>query len=107
MQDNYDKIQRAPLPNQKTRAFSAKPATSTDNGFKQVQAVSISVDNPATKEIIGKVPGLGGAETKRAIEAAKRRFPLVEQEDRERARRRPPPLVRPCRWPIRKTSRAS
>src|SRR5712691_4212019 len=36
---------------------------------------TISVDNPATGEIIGKVPKLGGAETRQAIEAANRAFP--------------------------------
>src|SRR6202521_1643483 len=35
----------------------------------------ISVDNPGTGEIIGKVPRLGGAETRQAIEAANRAFP--------------------------------
>jgi len=42
-----------------------------------IQAVSgatVSVDNPATGEIIGKVPKLSGAETKQAIEAANRAF---------------------------------
>src|ERR1700757_3482284 len=44
---------------------------------KWVQAASGekgSVDNPATGEIIGKVPKLGGAETRRAIEAANEAF---------------------------------
>lgn len=43
-----------------------------------IQAVSggtVNVDNPATGEIIGKVPKLSGAETKQAIEAANRAFP--------------------------------
>src|SRR5574337_1171419 len=35
----------------------------------------IEVDNPATGEIIGTVPSLGAAETRRAIEAAQRAFP--------------------------------
>jgi succinate-semialdehyde dehydrogenase/glutarate-semialdehyde dehydrogenase len=35
----------------------------------------ISVDNPATGEVIGTVPKLGGAETRQAIEAANRAFP--------------------------------
>src|SRR3989454_8628002 len=34
-----------------------------------------SVDNPATGKIIGRVPKLGGAEAKQAIEAAHRAFP--------------------------------
>src|SRR5580704_11879751 len=44
---------------------------------KWVQAASrdtIAVDNPATGEIIGKVPALSGAETREAIEAANRAF---------------------------------
>ena len=36
---------------------------------------TIGVDNPATREIIGKIPKLGAAETKQAIEAANRAFP--------------------------------
>jgi succinate-semialdehyde dehydrogenase / glutarate-semialdehyde dehydrogenase len=36
---------------------------------------TIAVDNPATGEIIGKVPKLGAAETRLAIEAANRAFP--------------------------------
>jgi succinate-semialdehyde dehydrogenase/glutarate-semialdehyde dehydrogenase len=35
----------------------------------------INVDNPATSEVIGRVPRLGGAETRQAIEAANRAFP--------------------------------
>jgi succinate-semialdehyde dehydrogenase/glutarate-semialdehyde dehydrogenase len=34
----------------------------------------IAVDNPATREIIGKVPAMSGAETRTAIEAANRAF---------------------------------
>lgn len=34
-------------------------------------ANSIAVDNPATGEIIGRVPNLGAAETRAAIEAAR------------------------------------
>jgi len=36
---------------------------------------TFSVDNPATAEIIGSVPDMGAAETKRAIEAADRAWP--------------------------------
>ncbi|MGB2652163.1 MAG: aldehyde dehydrogenase family protein, partial [Candidatus Acidiferrum sp.] len=36
---------------------------------------SIGVDDPATREIIGKVPKLNIAETRRAIEASHRAFP--------------------------------
>jgi succinate-semialdehyde dehydrogenase / glutarate-semialdehyde dehydrogenase len=35
---------------------------------------TLAVDNPATREIIGKVPSLSGAETRAAIEAANRAF---------------------------------
>ncbi len=35
----------------------------------------ISVDNPATGEVIGTVPSLGAKETRRAIEGARRAFP--------------------------------
>jgi succinate-semialdehyde dehydrogenase/glutarate-semialdehyde dehydrogenase len=35
---------------------------------------TILVDNPASGEIIGKVPKMGAAETKKAIEAANRAF---------------------------------
>ena len=43
-----------------------------------IQAASgetIAVDNPATCEVIGRVPKLSGAETRQAIEAAHRAFP--------------------------------
>jgi succinate-semialdehyde dehydrogenase/glutarate-semialdehyde dehydrogenase len=36
---------------------------------------TISVDNPATGDVIGTVPKLGGAETRQAIEAANRALP--------------------------------
>lgn len=36
---------------------------------------TIGVDNPATGEIIGRVPKLSGTETKQAIQAANRAFP--------------------------------
>jgi len=54
-----------------------------------IQAASnltINVDNPATGEIIGRVPKLGGAETKQAIEAANRAFPAWSKKTaKERA----------------------
>jgi len=47
---------------------------------------TISVDNPASGEIIGKVPKLGAAETKKAIEAANRAFlPWSRKTAKERA----------------------
>src|SRR5580698_10214088 len=47
---------------------------------------TFSVDNPATREIIGKVPKLGGAETRRAIEAANNALPAWSKKTaKERA----------------------
>src|SRR5713226_2296499 len=47
---------------------------------------TISVDNPATSEIIGRVPKLSGAETRQAIEAANRAFPAWSKKTaKERA----------------------
>jgi succinate-semialdehyde dehydrogenase/glutarate-semialdehyde dehydrogenase len=46
----------------------------------------IDVDNPATGEIIGRVPKLGSTETKQAIEAANRAFPAWSKKTaKERA----------------------
>ena len=44
---------------------------------KWVQAAgggTVSVDNPATGEVIGRVPKLGANETRKAIEAAARAY---------------------------------
>ncbi len=47
---------------------------------------TISVDNPATGEIIGRVPKLSGPETRQAIEAANRAFPAWSKKTaKERA----------------------
>ena len=47
---------------------------------------TISVDNPATGEILGTVPKLGAAETKKAIDAAHRAFvPWSKKTAKERA----------------------
>jgi len=47
---------------------------------------TIAVDNPATGEIVGTVPKLGQAETRRAIEAANRAFPAWRRKTaKERA----------------------
>ncbi len=47
---------------------------------------SVGVDNPATGEIIGTVPKLSAAETRRAIEAANRAFPAWRKKTaKERA----------------------
>src|ERR1700682_1199763 len=46
----------------------------------------IEVDNPATGEIVGSVPRLGGAETRLAIDAAARAFPVWRKKTaKERA----------------------
>jgi len=48
--------------------------------------LTINVDNPATCEIIGRVPRLSAAETKKAIEAANRAFPAWSKKTaKERA----------------------
>ena len=47
---------------------------------------TISVDNPATGEIVGTVPKLGAAETREAIEAAERALPAWRRKTgKERA----------------------
>jgi len=47
---------------------------------------TISVDNPATSEIIGRVPKLSGPESRQAIEAANRAFPAWSKKTaKERA----------------------
>src|SRR5262249_11366059 len=47
---------------------------------------TVSVDNPATGEIIGAVPKLGATETREAIEAANRAFPAWSKKTgKERA----------------------
>ena len=56
---------------------------------------TIDVNNPATGEILGTVPNLGAAETRRAIEAANARLAGLAQEDRQGARQYPAQMVRP------------
>jgi succinate-semialdehyde dehydrogenase / glutarate-semialdehyde dehydrogenase len=47
---------------------------------------TVNVDNPATSEIIGKVPKISAAETRAAIEAANRAFPVwAKKTAKERA----------------------
>ncbi|HKV61843.1 MAG TPA: NADP-dependent succinate-semialdehyde dehydrogenase [Candidatus Acidoferrum sp.] len=43
--------------------------------IQSASGATLDVDNPATGEIIGTVPALSGADTRRAIEAAKAAFP--------------------------------
>ena len=47
---------------------------------------TIDVNNPANGEVIGTVPKLGAAETRRAIEAAERALPGLARQDRQGAR---------------------
>ncbi len=62
-----------------------RQACYVDGAWTEARDV-IEVDNPATGEIIGTVPKLGRAETKRAIDAASRAFPAWRRKTaRERA----------------------
>jgi succinate-semialdehyde dehydrogenase / glutarate-semialdehyde dehydrogenase len=62
-----------------------RQACYVDGAWTEARDV-IEVDNPATGEIIGTVPKLGRAETKRAIDAASRAFPVWRRKTaRERA----------------------
>jgi len=57
-----------------------------DGAWTSASGAAIEVDNPATGEIIGSVPKLGGAETRTAIEAAARAFPAWRKKTgKERA----------------------
>src|SRR5438128_11482644 len=58
-----------------------------DGGWIDASAPgSIDVDNPATGEVIGRVPRLGRAETRAAIDAAARAFPAWRRKTgKERA----------------------
>ena len=56
---------------------------------------TIAVNNPATGEILGTVPSMGAAETRRAIEAANAGLARLARQDRQGARRDPAQVVRP------------
>src|SRR5260370_17357632 len=74
MQHTATKVEGAASQLKDTRLF--REACYVDGLW--IQAASgqaIGVDNPATGEIIGKVPKLGGLETRQAIEAGNRAFP--------------------------------
>ena len=58
-------------------------------------AATIPVTNPADDSVIGHVPKLGAAETRRAIEAAEKAQKPWAQEDRQGARRHLAQMVRP------------
>src|SRR4051812_35924582 len=52
-----------------------REASYIDGAWIECRQSTIDVDNPASGEIIGRVPRLGAAETRRAIDAAARAFP--------------------------------
>jgi succinate-semialdehyde dehydrogenase / glutarate-semialdehyde dehydrogenase len=54
---------------------------------------TIAVDNPSTGAVVGHVPNMGAAETRRAIGFANATLPAWACPDRERARRDPATLV--------------
>src|SRR5260370_39946367 len=85
MQHTATKVEGAASQLKDTRLF--REACYVDGLW--IQAASgqaIGVDNPATGEIIGKVPKLGGLETRQAIEAANRAFPAWSKKTaKERA----------------------
>jgi succinate-semialdehyde dehydrogenase/glutarate-semialdehyde dehydrogenase len=65
----------APLSLKDTRLF--REACYVDGQWLQAASgATCDVDNPATGDIIGRVPKLSGAETRRAVEAANRAFPV-------------------------------
>src|SRR6266545_3865684 len=70
---------------QDSRLF--RQACYVDGGWVESAAGgSIDVDNPATGEIVGTVPRLGRADTRRAIDAAARAFPAWRKKTaKERA----------------------
>ncbi len=93
MQDTITKSASAAAELKDARLF--REACYVDGQWIQASSgQTINVDNPATKEIIGKVPKLGGAETTPRHRSRERRLSRMEQENRERTRRRSPPLVR-------------
>lgn len=54
--------------------------------IQAISGLSVGVDNPATGEIIGRIPKLGAVETRQAIEAANRTFPAWSKKTaKERA----------------------
>src|SRR5215831_12019734 len=65
----------APISLKDARLF--REACYVDGRWLQAASgATCDVDNPATGEIIGRVPKLSGAETRQAIEAANKAFPV-------------------------------
>src|SRR5271170_6342710 len=85
MQDTFTKSGSAAGELKDARLF--REACYVDGQWIQASSgQTLNVDNPATTEIIGKVPKLGGAETRRAIEAANSAFPAWSKKTaKERA----------------------
>jgi succinate-semialdehyde dehydrogenase/glutarate-semialdehyde dehydrogenase len=85
MQETATKPASAAVELKDARLF--REACYVDGNWVQAKSgAMINVDNPATGEIIGRVPKLGGSETKQAIEAAQRAFPAWSKKTaKERA----------------------
>ncbi len=85
MQETETKTATTAVELKDTRLF--REACYVDGQWVQAKSGStISVDNPASGEVIGKVPRLGATETRQAIEAANRAFPAWSQKTaKERA----------------------
>lgn len=85
MQDAVTKS--TPITNEIKDARLFREACYVDGQWIQAKSgQTFGVDNPATKEIIGRVPKLSGSETMRAIEAARNAFPAWSRKTaKERA----------------------
>ncbi|MGC1619200.1 MAG: NADP-dependent succinate-semialdehyde dehydrogenase [Candidatus Acidiferrum sp.] len=85
MQDTFTKSVRVAAELKDQRLY--REACYVDGHWIQAgSGQTIDVDNPATREIIGRVPKLSGSETRRAIEAANAAFPAWSRKTaKERA----------------------
>jgi len=85
MQDTAAKSEVVSAQLKNARLF--REACYVDGRWVSVKSgAALSVDNPANSEIIGTVPKFGAAETREAIEAANRAFPLWSKKTgKERA----------------------
>ena len=64
-------------------------------GAPPIPALTTEIRNPANGEVLGTVPDMGAAETRRAIEAAHAAMPALGEEDRGRTREDHAQVVRP------------
>jgi succinate-semialdehyde dehydrogenase/glutarate-semialdehyde dehydrogenase len=85
MQDTAAKTENVAVQLKDARLF--REACYVDGRWIQARSGgTVAVDNPASGEIIGSVPKLGAAETREAIEAANKAFPLWSKKTaKERA----------------------